>query len=181
MKKIHLLILTPLLLLLVIAYTKPIPFYAAEAYKIPVTKSSEPAAASVKLADTQPAGKILSYAKTLLGTPYFYTGISPETGFDCSGFITHVFGNEGIDVPHSSAMQANEGLEVDRTEAKAGDIIIFTGTNLNVRKPGHAGIVLSAPGDTITFIHSSSNGGVKISKVEGTRYNERFLEVRRIL
>lgn len=123
---------------------------------------------------------IIEYAQSLLGSPYLYTGITPA-GFDCSGFVTHVFDNYNLDIPHSSAMQANEGIPVTKGEAAPGDLVIFTGTDENDRTPGHVGIVISEPGDTISFVHSSSNGGVKISKVQGTRYDIRFLEVRRVL
>jgi cell wall-associated NlpC family hydrolase len=126
------------------------------------------------------ADDIVTYAMSLLGSPYIYAGISPD-GFDCSGFITHVFSNFEMDVPHSSAMQAEEGIYVAREEAQVGDLVIFTGTNANVREPGHVGIVISSPGDTIEFVHSSSNGGVKVSQVEGTGYERRFLQIRRIL
>ena len=124
--------------------------------------------------------QITSYALSLLGTPYIYAGMSPS-GFDCSGFITYVYDRHGIKLPHSSAMQANEGIQVAKHEARTGDLVIFTGTNPNVREPGHVGIVLSSPGDTIEFVHSSSNGGVKISQVEGTRYDVRYLQIRRVL
>ncbi|WP_162426189.1 C40 family peptidase [Pontibacter pudoricolor] len=129
---------------------------------------------------TAESQEIIAYAMTLLGSPYEFAGISPS-GFDCSGFITHVFDNYNIDVPHSSALQAKEGVAVAKEDAAPGDLVIFTGTNENVRTPGHVGIVISEPGDTISFVHSSSNGGVKISKVQGTRYDIRFLEVRRVL
>lgn len=123
---------------------------------------------------------MLEYALSLIGAPYLYAGITPA-GFDCSGFITHVYDKYDIDVPHSSALQADEGVPVAKHAAAPGDLVIFTGTDETKREPGHVGIVISEPGDTITFVHSSSNGGVKISKVQGTRYNDRFLEVRRIL
>ncbi|MCJ8167385.1 NlpC/P60 family protein [Pontibacter sp. E15-1] len=124
--------------------------------------------------------KIIDYAMSLMGSPYVYAGISPE-GFDCSGFVTHVFAEFEIPVPHSSALQAEEGLGVTRDEARPGDLVIFTGTNPDVREPGHVGIVISGKGEPIQFVHASSNGGVKVSEVEGTRYDLRFLEVRRIL
>lgn len=117
---------------------------------------------------------------SLLGSPYIYAGITPD-GFDCSGFITHVYGKFDVEVPHSSEMQAEEGSFVERENAQTGDLVIFTGTNADVREPGHVGIVISSPGDTIEFVHSSSNGGVKVSQVEGTRYDLRFLQIRRIL
>ena len=123
---------------------------------------------------------IIEYALSLIGSPYQYSGITPA-GFDCSGFVTHVFDTYNMAIPHSSAMQANEGVAVPKTNAAPGDLVIFTGTDENDRTPGHVGIVISEPGDTISFVHSSSNGGVKISKVQGTRYDVRFLEIRRVL
>ncbi|RIJ41861.1 C40 family peptidase [Pontibacter oryzae] len=142
----------------------------------PITPETQP---NVPLQNSK-AEQLISYAMSLKGTPYIYAGMSPD-GFDCSGFTAHVFDAYGIDIPHSSRMQADEGLNVSREEAQPGDLVIFTGTNAAVREPGHVGIVISEPGDTIAFVHSSSNGGVKVSKVEGTRYNERFLEIRRVL
>ncbi|GAB3815869.1 hypothetical protein GCM10028895_10490 [Pontibacter rugosus] len=104
-----------------------------------------------------------------------------KTGFDCSGFTTFIFDKYNFKIPHSSRLQAQEGQQVLRAKSRPGDLVIFTGTNPSVRRPGHVGIVISEPGDTIEFVHASSNGGVKISKVEGTRYDTRFLEVRRVL
>ncbi len=72
-------------------------------------------------------------------------------------------------------------MPVSRQEAQPGDLVIFTGTNASVREPGHVGIVVSQPGSVISFVHASSNGGVKVSEVEGTRYDVRFLEIRRVL
>jgi hypothetical protein len=124
--------------------------------------------------------KIVSYANEFLGSPYLYAGTSPN-GFDCSGFISFVYQNFGLELPHSSSLQAKEGYKVTREEARKGDLVIFTGTNLSIREPGHVGIVISTPGDTLEFVHSSSNGGVKISKLEGTRYDKRLLQIRRIM
>ncbi|OKL41674.1 C40 family peptidase [Pontibacter flavimaris] len=123
---------------------------------------------------------LVDYALTLMGTPYIWAGETPA-GFDCSGFITHVYDRYEVALPHSSRMQAEEGEQVTRQQARPGDLVIFTGTNPQVREPGHVGIVISQPGDTIEFVHSSSNGGVKLSQVEGSGYEVRFLQVRRVL
>lgn len=196
MKKNLLLLLMPLIILVILFWTNA--FYslipAGDAHGGDATVktgsgvSAEPeiVLASYKYVkpstDNPPetSREIISYALSLIGSPYVYAGTTPN-GFDCSGFITHVFEKSGIDLPHSSAMQADEGIQVAKHEARNGDLVIFTGTDPGIRKPGHVGIVISAPGDTIEFVHSSSNGGVKISKVEGTRYDLRFLEVRRVL
>lgn len=156
----------------------------AETPFIPETVASAPSKNSPAIPQRKTgddnANQVVSYAMSLLGTPYIYAGVSPE-GFDCSGFVTHVFDKFDIAVPHSSALQANEGEYVAREEAKVGDLVIFTGTNAEVREPGHVGIIISTEDDDIEFVHSSSVGGVKVSKVEGTGYSKRFLEIRRIL
>ena len=127
-----------------------------------------------------PTDSLVAYALTLMGTPYKYGGTS-NSGFDCSGFTSHVYQEFDVPVTRSSTTQSEDGVSVARDEARPGDLVIFTGTNPQVREPGHVGIVISEPGDTISFVHSSSNGGVKISQVEGTGYDVRFLDVRRVL
>ncbi len=124
--------------------------------------------------------ELVNYALSLIGSPYVYAGMS-ENGFDCSGFTTYVFEQSGLEIGRSSSLQADEGHPVNLTEARPGDLLIFTGTDKTDRTPGHVGIVISSPGDTVSFVHSSSNGGVKISQVEGTAYEERFLDVRRVM
>lgn len=188
MKKTKAIMMSPVLLLLTLLWVEP------ELFIAPQETSNSPAAVVIP-SDTEnnaathagPAPEtgnnsdsIVDYAMSLLGSPYIYAGITPE-GFDCSGFVTHVFDQFDIKVPHSSAMQAEEGIPVTRADAQTGDLVIFTGTDPELREPGHVGIVTSSPGDTIEFVHSSSNGGVKVSQVEGTGYEVRFLQIRRIL
>ncbi|QIX63321.1 C40 family peptidase [Hymenobacter sp. BT18] len=144
----------------------------------PKRRASLPAGAPAK------ADSIVRFALQQLGTPYLYAGIKPETGFDCSGFVSYVYARYGIIVPHSTALLIATGREVPRTEAQRGDIVVFTGTASTSITPGHAGIVLSKKGEPIRFIHSSSarrESGVKISEVENTDYERRFMAIRRVL
>jgi len=184
MRKLTFLFLSPFLSLTFFLWEKPDNekpvhlSYTASTYTLPdAPQRRQPA---IALVAPDKSDKIISYALSLKGSPYLYAGTKPD-GFDCSGFITHVFGRFGLEVPHSSAMQAATGKPVQRQEARPGDLVIFTGTKPDIRKPGHVGIVISAPGDTISFVHASSNGGVKVSQVEGSRYDLRFLQVRRVL
>lgn len=126
------------------------------------------------------ADSVIQLGLKRIGTPYRTAGIS-DAGFDCSGFVSFMFNKVGISVPHSSQLLSETGKFIARTEAQKGDIIIFTGTNVADRTPGHVGIVISQAGQPLTFVHSSSNGGVKISEVETTNYEKRFLEIRRVL
>ena len=129
------------------------------------------------------ADSIVSYGLSLIGTPYLPAGITCE-GFDCSGFVYHIFQKYGIELPHSSAMLLNEGTEVPLSGAQKGDLIVFTGTQENDTTPGHVGVVITNAGEPVQFVHASSStrdGGVKISKVDSTGYERRFLQVRRVL
>ncbi|WP_025605894.1 C40 family peptidase [Pontibacter actiniarum] len=185
MKKTVLLMLFPLALLALLVLVVP-QHFAGTPPKLSTFVAALPDSAASATAPLPPVQanpkrqQVVKYAMSLLGSPYVYAGIS-QNGFDCSGFTTHVFQEYDVAIPHSSRMQAEEGREVPREQAKPGDLVIFTGTNPDLRRPGHVGIVISQPGDTISFVHSSSNGGVKVSQVEGSRYNLRFLEVRRVL
>lgn len=127
---------------------------------------------------------VVRFAMRQLGTNYCYAGNTPATGFDCSGFVQYVFGRFKVEMPHSTGLLISVGRPVARTQARPGDIVVFTGTAATSTTPGHAGIVISEPGEPLRFIHSSSarrESGVKISQVEGTDYERRFMDVRRVL
>jgi cell wall-associated NlpC family hydrolase len=126
---------------------------------------------------------ILAFARTLQGIPYYYASTDPAKGFDCSGFITYVFNHFGMSVPRSSVDFTDYGEEIPASEAKPGDLILFTGTDSTVRIVGHMGIVESNQNGTIHFIHSTSgkNGlGVVITPME-RYYRSRFVKVIRVL
>lgn len=131
------------------------------------------------------AHKLVSFAEKHLGTPYHFGGKSPK-GFDCSGFTYYCFQKQGIQIPRSSKQQIDAGVEIPYRKARKGDLIVFTGTNVKKREPGHVGIVVSHTAKELTFIHSSSskkNNGIVYTTIptEGKSfYKERFLEIRRV-
>lgn len=131
------------------------------------------------------ADSIVAFGLAQRGTPYVYAGTSPLTGFDCSGFIMYTFAHFGVAVPHSTALLIDVGRPVARAEAQPGDIVVFTGTAPTSTTPGHAGIIVSGRGEVpLRFVHSSSarrESGVKVSQVEGTDYERRYMQVRRVL
>ena len=108
---------------------------------------------------------MLGFAKTFLGTPYISSGASP-TGFDCSGFVSYVLGNFGMDVIHSSY-----GLAVKLSDARPGDLMFFKGSNSGSSRIGHVGIIYEVhPTEGIKFIHASSSKGVTIDRFNGSAY-----------
>lgn len=132
---------------------------------------------------TESPNRLLEFAKSMLGIRYRTASSSPSRGFDCSGFVNYVFSNFGFKVPRSSRDFASSGEGKSLTEAKVGDVILFTGTNSRSRTPGHVGIIYSIDGDEVKFIHSSSGNakGVTISSLEEGFYKKRFLKVVSIL
>ncbi|MBF9220507.1 C40 family peptidase [Hymenobacter ruricola] len=140
----------------------------------------EPAPALLARADS-----VVAFGLAQRGTPYVFAGVSPLTGFDCSGFIMYTFAHFGVAVPHSTALLIDVGQPVAREEAQPGDIVVFTGTANPSTTPGHAGIVISPRGEKpLRFVHASSSRRepfVKVSQVEGSDYERRFMQVRRVL
>ena len=111
--------------------------------------------AVVNTGHTSPAA-LITFARSLTGTPYLYASSDPVKGFDCSGFITYVFNHFNIAVPRSSVDFTSVGTEVPQVNAKPGDLILFTGTNSSIRTVGHMGIIVSTNKDNVAFIHSTS-------------------------
>lgn len=125
--------------------------------------------------------EILAYARTQIGIPYLFASTDPAKGFDCSGFITHVFNQFNVKVPRSSVEFTNVGKEMELGEAEPGDLILFTGTDSTIRIVGHMGIVENIRNDSLFFIHSSSGkaNGVVITPLS-RYYLGRFVKVIRI-
>ncbi|MEO9533008.1 MAG: C40 family peptidase [Crocinitomicaceae bacterium] len=121
---------------------------------------------------------IVDYAQEFIGIPYVWGGSSTK-GFDCTGFVYYVFKKFGIKVSRASSGYEGKGEEVDLGKARAGDIMLFTGTNPQIRKVGHAGIVLKNEDGVVDFIHSSSSKkhfGVTITRYNESGYVKRFLK-----
>jgi cell wall-associated NlpC family hydrolase len=130
---------------------------------------------------TKEASDFVSYAKTLTGTPYLYGSVNPEKGLDWSGFINAVSNHFGIQVPRSSVEFTNFGTTVETSNAKPGDLILFTGTDPRKRIVGHIGIITNNLNGEVEFIHSSSGKakGVTVSDLSGY-YATRLVKIIRI-
>jgi cell wall-associated NlpC family hydrolase len=128
------------------------------------------------------AQQFVDYAKNFIGVKYRWGGATnPKAGLDCSGFVNYVSNHFDIPVPRTAAQFTHLGREVNTDSAKAGDLILFTGTNARSKKVGHMGIVVENDNDGLEFIHSSSGKkkGVHISELAGY-YKQRLVKIIRI-
>lgn len=85
---------------------------------------------------------LMEEAARYLGYPYVWGGSSPSTSFDCSGFVCWVFTNSGVhNLPRTIAQGIyDQCTPVSAADAKAGDIIFFTGTYNSPGSVSHVGI-----------------------------------------
>ena len=85
---------------------------------------------------------LMEEAAKYIGYPYVWGGSSPSTSFDCSGFVCWVFTNSGVhNLPRTTAQGIyDQCTPVPAQDAKAGDIIFFTGTYNSAGAVSHVGI-----------------------------------------
>ena len=115
--------------------------------------------------------KVISKAKSLMGTPYKWGGTTPS-GFDCSGYLQYVYKESvGVDIPRTVEDIYKAGENV--SEPQVGDLVFF---ETYKEGPSHAGIYL---GDG-KFINASSSKGVTISDKNSSYWKERYIGAKRI-
>lgn len=105
------------------------------------------------------ARRVVPAAERYIGVPYRYGGNSPQSGFDCSGFVQYVYGEEGVALPRTSRQMAavGEAVEPSTRSLAVGDLMLF-------QQGGRISHVAIYAGNH-RFIHSSSSG-------KGVRYDD---------
>jgi cell wall-associated NlpC family hydrolase len=124
--------------------------------------------------DSFDSSNTLDYALSLTGTRYRYGGTSPREGFDCSGFVRHVFGHFGVELPRSAREMAAALPKVDTEDRQPGDLVFF---NTNGKPFSHVGIYLGNG----KFVHATSSRTnlVMVSELNEPYWTKRLNGVRR--
>lgn len=115
------------------------------------------------------AGDVTIYALGLVGTPYRYGGNTPDSGFDCSGLIGHVYKSRArLNLPRSVAGLQYWGQQIDADELRSGDLVVFGRTD----SATHAGIYVGEG----RFVHAPSSGG----EVRLDRLNSKYWAAQKV-
>jgi cell wall-associated NlpC family hydrolase len=139
---------------------------------VPVSYTSP--AAAIPSAANDWGDRLVSRAMQYLGTPYRNGGISPSTGFDCSGFVYYLYGAVfGQSIPRMPDGMAREGMAVARSDLKRGDIVFFGfhGTFT------HVGIYAGNG----QFVHATHRGSpVQVTSLDADYYRQHYMTAVRL-
>lgn len=121
------------------------------------------------------ARELVMHTLALIGVNYKYGGGSPDSGFDCSGLVSHVFKEViGLTLPRNSQAMSRVGEKVDKTELQPGDLVFF---NTRRRPFSHVGIYIGEE----RFVHAPRRGrDVEVSSMHSRYWNKRYNGARRV-
>ena len=123
---------------------------------------------------------MISTGDDYVGTRYLFGGATPQSGFDCSGFVQYVYRRNGVTLPRTSRLQsaAGKSLAAKLEGLRAGDLLFFSQRGDVVDH-----VAIYAGKDRI--LHStSSGGGVRyddLGSARGRWFAGRLVAARRVL
>lgn len=127
--------------------------------------------------DRPEADKLVEFALQFLGYDYVWGGKDPSTGFDCSGFVWYVFGQNGYNLGRTATQQWAYGREVSPDELLPGDLVFFSDSQ-SLNDITHIGIYVGED----EFIHAAnSKSGVILTKTTSSYYVTKLVGARRII
>ena len=145
--------------------------YSADDASDGIAYDSEPSNANTETSASWQAKtqEVLMKAFSLTGIKYTWGGKTPETGFDCSGFVSYVFRNAvNLTLPATARAISQIGKTVKKGELQPGDLVFF---NTLKSAFSHVGIYI---GDN-KFIHAPRTGAaVRVENMQNSYWASRF-------
>lgn len=126
-------------------------------------------------ASNEQMNDLVMYAMSLTDTQYRYGGNSADSGFDCSGFVGHVYRHMlGVSLPRTAREISRVGATVGRNELRPGDLVFY---NTQHASFSHVGIYIGEG----KFVHSPKTGdSVRTEQMQLNYWQSRFDGARRI-
>ncbi len=124
---------------------------------------------------THKASELVLNAMGFLGVPYKWGGNTAETGFDCSGFVRHLYQSSiGLLLPRRAEQQAAATVQIEKTDLQPGDLVFF---NTMRRAFSHVGVYVGNG----KFIHAPKAGSeVRVDNLGGSYWQRHFDGARRV-
>jgi cell wall-associated NlpC family hydrolase len=122
----------------------------------------------------QRQSQVIAYALSLQGVPYRYGKDSAKEGFDCSGFVKHVYEKQGITLPRTVNAMALDLPQIPKNDVLSGDLVFF---NTNGKSISHVGIYVNND----KFVHAPSRrtGRVLVSSLKNQYWRKHYIGARR--
>lgn len=129
---------------------------------------------TVQLSQPSKLPEVTVYALSLVGAPYRYGKASRREGFDCSGFVRHVYEREGMRLPRTAVEMAESLPYSGLDELRSGDLIFFD----TLGGPySHVGLYVQ--GDEFVHASSSKTGKVMVSRLSNPYWRKHLTGARR--
>ncbi|WLV24457.1 C40 family peptidase [Aciduricibacillus chroicocephali] len=119
-------------------------------------------------AQQQKDSKVVTYAKSLIGTPYKKDGTTKK-GFDASGYVQHVYAKFNVQVPRTIKDIYKPGKNVKKPQQ--GDLVFFDTKNKKPREANFVGIYIGND----EFIAVTVNKGVSTQSLKADYWKKAFL------
>lgn len=132
----------------------------------PTKKPSKPKKESAP-AKSSGGNGVIADAHALTGTKYELGGTTPSA-FDCSGYTSFVYKQNGINLPRTAQQQYNKfkgNLKKNPSQLRAGDLVFFS-SSPGGKSISHVGISLGGS----QYIGSQTSTGVAVTSVNEPYY-----------
>jgi peptidoglycan DL-endopeptidase CwlO len=120
--------------------------------------------------------KIVSIAKKYQGVNYKWGGVSPSTGFDCSGYTQFVFKEAGLKLPRTADDQFAQGKAISVSKLQPGDLVFYKNTYPSSGIT-HVGIYIG----NNEFIGATSSYGIKVNPLNHVYWSKYYYAAKSVI